>query len=128
MAILGETATIGARVWDCQHKFRVVFGPMDLSDYSRMIPSGDALVRLIAVVRNYAGDGLDWDLNLVLKKDEVPAVKLGEFGELGWTTWLGTRQSAGDADDMIINPIRLARKKRQVPGGGGLGPADSLAA
>lgn len=120
MGILGETATIGARVWDCQHKFRAVFGPMTLSDYIRMIPSGDGLARLTAVIRNYAGDGLDWDLNLVLRKDEVPTLKLGEIGELGWTTWLGTRHAATDADDMIINPVvALARKSQQMPGHGG---------
>ena len=129
MGILGETATIGARVWDCQHKFRVVFGPMGLSDYVRMIPSGEALVRLTAVIRNYAGAGLDWDLNLVLKRDEVPAAKLGEFGELGWTTWLGTRHEKTDASDMIINPASaLARKRATKPGGDGLETTADLAA
>ncbi len=129
MAILGQTATIGGRVWDCQHKFRVVFGPMDLSDYNRMIPSGDGLVGLTAVIRNYAGDAMDWDLNLVLKEDEVPVVKLGESGELGWTTWLGKRRSRSDADDMIINPVRaLARQKRPLPDDGGLPISAGMAA
>ncbi len=129
IGILGETATIGARVWDCQHKFRVVFGPMSLPDYIRMIPSGDALEHLTAVIRNYAGDGLDWDLNLVLKRDEVPPAKLGGFGELGWTTWIGTRHAPTDADDMIINPVAaLARKRATRPGGDGLETTVGLAA
>jgi len=38
-----------------------------------------------------------------LKKEEVPALKLGVKGQLGWTTWLGRRTSATDAADLYLN-------------------------
>lgn len=110
--VLGESATIGARVFHCQHKIRLLFGPMTLAAYWRMTPAGDNLACLLAFVRNYLGDELGFDLNLILKKDEVPRLQLGKGAALGWTTWLGERKAETDADDMVINPIAaLARKK-----------------
>ncbi len=72
-AALGQTALMGGRVWSRQHKFRVVFGPLSLADYQRLLPGGSSFHKLIPIVRNYAGDTLIWDVNLVLKAREVPA-------------------------------------------------------
>jgi type VI secretion system protein ImpH len=102
-SILGQSAFIGVRVWSCQHKFCIVLGPMDYDDYLSFLPSGRRLQRLKALVRNYAGDELAWDVNLILQREETPATRLnGHFG-LGWTTWLGRRDS-GDADDLVLTP------------------------
>lgn len=56
--LLGLTAVIGERVWDCQHKFRIVIGPMALREFQRFLPGSDSLRRLVAWVRNYVGDEL----------------------------------------------------------------------
>lgn len=99
---LGLTVVIGERVWDCQHKFRIIIGPLSLTDYERLLPGGDSLKRLAAIVRNYIGDELEWDLNLVLKKEAVPPLLLGRQGRLGWTTWLMERRLDKDADDLRL--------------------------
>ena len=83
---------------------------MSFAEFRRMLPGGESLRRLVAMVRSYLGDELDWDVNLVLKRDEVPAVKLGEQGLLGWTTWLGERPEGADADDLILNPLARAER------------------
>ena len=57
-------------------------------------------------VRNYLGDELDWEVNLVLRRDEVPAVRLGRSGRLGWTGWMGKRKSRRHADDLTTTPPR----------------------
>ena len=101
---LGLSATIGDRVWDCQTKFRIVAGPMTLANYHRLLPGGESLARLQAVVKNYVGLELDWDLHLVLKKQEVPPTQLGSQGQLGWTTWLVSQQPQRDADDLVLTP------------------------
>ncbi len=101
---LGENITIGARVYECQHKFTLRFGPLDLATYEKMLPGGDSLQRLVAVLRNYVGDELAWDLNLLLRRDEVPRTRLGEYGRLGWTTWLGDYHREEDADDLMLRP------------------------
>lgn len=100
---LGQDTAIGARVWSRSAKFRLSVGPLSLADYKRLLPGSPSLDRLAAIVRNYAGDTLDWDLNVVLKSDEVPPPILGQGIALGHTTWIGTHDSTRDADDLNIS-------------------------
>lgn len=99
---LGDTAVAGVRVWDLQTRFRVVIGPLSLPHYERFLPEGESYRRLSDWVLNYAGFEYRWDCRLVLKGDEVPPMLLGYNGRLGWTTWLGTRLSGSDADDLTL--------------------------
>ncbi|TCJ20400.1 type VI secretion system baseplate subunit TssG [Parasulfuritortus cantonensis] len=101
-ARLGVTAVAGERVWDVQSKFLIVLGPLTLADYQRFLPGQTSLRRLADWIRNYVGYEFDWDLNLVLKKDEVPRLQLGVGGGLGWLAWLGERRAGRDADDMWL--------------------------
>lgn len=99
---LGQSAFIGLSVWSCQHKFRIVLGPLDYDEYLSFLPKGQRLHRLKALVRNYIGDELAWDVHLILQREETPATRLNGHFHLGWTSWLGKRESAGDADDLIL--------------------------
>jgi type VI secretion system protein ImpH len=105
---MGLTATVGGRVWDRQYKFRLVFGPLGIEDFERMLPGGEHLPRLLALVRNYVGDELAWDVNLILKKEQVPPLKLGAGGRLGWSTWLSSQTPERDADDLYLQPLQYA--------------------
>lgn len=99
---LGQSAVVGAKVWDCQNRFRIEIGPLTLTQYQRFLPGGDSLKRLRDWVLNYIGYELSCEMHLVLKKDEVPAVKLGAAGALGWTSWLGKRPSPTPAGDLRL--------------------------
>ena len=83
-----------------------MLGALGYEDYLRFLPIGGSLPRLAAMVRNYAGDQFSWDLNLVLRRAEVPAARLGRVGHLGWTTWLHTAERAADADDLKLRVTR----------------------
>ena len=100
---LGQSTVIGKRVWDRQHKFRLVIGPLDYAGYRRMLPKGASLRRLVDWVNSYAGLALDWDLRLVLQREEVPRLALGAR-QLGWTTYLGSGPATRDARQLLINP------------------------
>ena len=102
---LGGTVILGSRVWGCQHKFRLTIGPLGYDEYERMLPGGESLRQLVSLVRNYIGDQLAWDVVLVLKRDEVPKLNAGQDCRLGWTTWLGERDAASDADDLTLDPL-----------------------
>lgn len=102
---LGVSAAIGERVWDCQHRFRIVYGPLSRSDYERMLPGGDSLRAMVALVGNYVGEEYAWDVNLVLEREQVPQTRLGEYGRLGWTTWLAPETIGSDADDLHLDPV-----------------------
>jgi type VI secretion system protein ImpH len=101
---LGSTATIGERIKVHHLKFRIHIGPLTLAEYERLLPSGFSLDRLEPIVRNYIGDELSWDVNLILLKREVPGVRLGEGAMLGWTSWLGVRSFESDAAELILEP------------------------
>jgi type VI secretion system protein ImpH len=104
---LGTSAVLGRTVWDCQHKFRLVIGPLDYDDYQRMLPGGDSMSRLLAWVRNYAGVVLDWDVRLILKQEQVPRLALGAR-RLGWTTFVSSVPAGRDSDQLLINPTAFA--------------------
>src|SRR3546814_1453171 len=97
-------ARLGGAVWGRQHKFRVVFGPLDLNQYERLLPGGESLRRLVPVVRNYVGLELSWDVNMILEADQVPPTRLGRTGRLGWTTWLGMEERTRDDADLFLDP------------------------
>ena len=98
------TAIAGARIWECQLNFRIRLGPMKLAAYRRMLPSGVAFKRLKQWVLNYCGEHYFWDVQFVLLAGEVPETRLGQSGELGWTTWMKTKPFTRDADELILNP------------------------
>ncbi|HVY16868.1 MAG TPA: type VI secretion system baseplate subunit TssG [Rhodopila sp.] len=102
-AELGKTAVLGSRVWSRQHKFRIVIGPLTLQEYHRLLPGGLSFHRLVSIVRNYTGDVMIWDMNLVLKYVEIPPTKLGENGQLGWTTWLNPSRTRLDAANLYLD-------------------------
>ncbi|MCF6252520.1 MAG: type VI secretion system baseplate subunit TssG [Methylococcaceae bacterium] len=104
--LLGTTAILGSRIWSRQNKFRITLGPMGIDQYQQMLPGGGNLKRLISIVKNYIGIELGWDIQLILKKNEVPKACLDNNSQLGWTTWIGERTSQLDADDLILNPIK----------------------
>ena len=103
--LLGITTVIGERAWDCQYKFRILMGPMTLAEFQRFLPGADSLRRLVAWVRNYVGEELLWDVNLILKKEEVPPLVLGAETRLGWTSWLSSQPLARDADDLKLDAV-----------------------
>ena len=112
-ATLGTGAVLGRRVWDRQHKFRIRLGPLTLRQYESFLPvvagNRTPLRKLVDWVRLYGCMELDWDVRLRLAKREVPALKLGAVGRLGWTTWLGTRRVDRDADDLCLHAETFAR-------------------
>jgi type VI secretion system protein ImpH len=99
---LGLNATIGRSVWGAQSRFRIVVGPMALKQFERFLPGSTALTQLAAIVRGYVGFELQWDLQLILKRGEVPGAQLGTATRLGWTSWLASNRRARDADDVVL--------------------------
>lgn len=105
---LGRTTSIGSRVWSRTSKFRLRVGPLDRATYERFLPGNEGFERLEAIVRSYLGDTLDWDVQLVLKGEEVPRTALSGTVRLGHTSWIGSRPTGDeprpDADDLFLSP------------------------
>jgi type VI secretion system protein ImpH len=102
-ALLGTSSTIGDCVWDCQQTFRIILGPLGLAEYRRLLPGGEALPHVVDLLRNYLGDELLWEMQLILRREQAPAICLGESGHLGMAGWLEPESLTSDADDFIWN-------------------------
>jgi type VI secretion system protein ImpH len=103
---LGEGAIAGDAVWDPQARFRVRLGPLRLVTFLAFLPDRRAIHELRDLVRFYVGPVLQFDLQLVLKADEVPWNRLGDETpagpRLGWCGWLKTGELAQDAGDAVF--------------------------
>lgn len=99
---LGFSAVLGGRVWDCQQKFRVRLGPLNREQFDSMLPGGRNLPKLRALVRNYIGDELEWDLRLILDTRTDDQLALGR-SRLGFSSWL-SRGAGGWRQDVVLDP------------------------
>lgn len=109
---LGRGVVLGESVWDVQHKFRIVIGPLEWEDFASLLPGGWRLDPLQALVRQYVGFEFNWDLRLILRREEVPAWQLGRepgTGLLGRTSWMNGRRKPGHADDLVMNVESIRR-------------------
>src|SRR4029079_17356055 len=107
-ATLGTSAVAGGRVWDRQYKFRLRIGALTLQEYEAFLPGGTLIQKLVDWVRLYLTFELQWDVRLILRKDQVPPLTLGRSGRLGWTTWLGDRRADTHADDLCFDAEAFA--------------------
>lgn len=88
-ATLGSSAVAGTRVRDYQSAFRVCFGPLKLAAYKELLPETPRHKQLVRLLRLYAGIELDFEIELILDKREIPPPQLGKtgsaiLGRLGW--------------------------------------------
>jgi len=100
--VLGATCFAGDSVWVAHLKFRIRFGPLGWRDYQNLLPAGEAFRRVAGWVRSFVGDELFWEMQLVLRRAEVPECRLGGGARLGWSTWLGVPAGNRDVDDLIV--------------------------
>jgi type VI secretion system protein ImpH len=116
--VLGQTTVLGKKVWNAQHKFRLLIGPLDMAQARSLLPGGDGMVRLSDWVRNYAGLSLDWDVNLIIKKEQLPGLRLGNTVQLGWSSWLSSKSPEQDDAQLRFSPrsaLHLLARRRSHP-------------
>jgi type VI secretion system protein ImpH len=103
---LGQTSVAGERVWSIENKFCVRIGPLEYSQFWGLLPGVRHLEPLGQFVRTYVGTSYDFEVQLVLKKEEVPGCRIGGEGMsgsyLGWNTWVLNRPLQEDADDVVL--------------------------
>jgi type VI secretion system protein ImpH len=69
-----------------------------ITDFVNFLPGARGLNQLKALVRLYTNEEWSWRVRLLLEPADIPPMRLGESGWLGWATWLGPRSEvAGDA-------------------------------
>jgi type VI secretion system protein ImpH len=106
---LGLGAVVGDAIWDQQSSVRVRLGPLSLTEYQDFLPNGTAYKPLCGLLGFFAGAEFDFEVQLVLKREEVPACELGaEEGarpQLGWVTWMKSVPFGRDPGDTILQIV-----------------------
>jgi type VI secretion system protein ImpH len=98
----------GDAVWDQQSRVRVKLGPLTQEQYLGFLPSGSAHESLRSLILFYCGPNLEVELQLVLKREEVPRCDLGDDSaggpRLGWFTWMksGTEFDRAPGDTVLL--------------------------
>jgi type VI secretion system protein ImpH len=104
--VLGFGTVLGDEVWDQQSVVRIKLGPLPLTQYLDFLPTGSAWEPLRALVKFYFNDQLDFELQLVLRRDETPGCELGSEGaaapRLGWVTWAKTAPLGRDPGETLL--------------------------
>ncbi|MBA4156218.1 MAG: type VI secretion system baseplate subunit TssG [Gemmatimonadetes bacterium] len=101
---LGLGAVVGDEIWDHQMRVRIRLGPLNRTQFDGFLPTGSAHEPLRALVRFFSHDQFDFEIQLVLARDDVPGCVLGTGEQpLGWGTWIRTTGLARDADETILS-------------------------
>jgi len=105
---LGVGAVAGDAIWDRQSRIRIKFGPMDQQQYLALLPSGSAWQPLRSLASFYCGAQMEIEVQLILKRQEVPRCELGDTSgagpRLGWFTWMksGTEFDRSPGDSILL--------------------------
>ncbi len=89
-AVLGASALAGARVWQRDLRLRLVVGPLDHASYLSFLPGGAAAGALKNLLAMFTGVTLEYEVQLVLRRDDVPGACLDDARgvRLGWDSFL----------------------------------------
>jgi len=101
---VGLGAVVGDEIWDKSSRVRILVGPLTLEEYLEFLPGGDAHRDIRALAKFYAGEEQDVEIQLILKREEVPVCELKpEPGwQLGWTTWVKSGDFHRDPGDAVL--------------------------
>jgi type VI secretion system protein ImpH len=116
---LGETALAGDRAWDVQGKVRLRLGPLRYGEFLEYLPDRSpvpqrkAFFLLTHAARLYLGAEFDFDVQLVLRAEDVPACELTDDPaagpRLGWNCWLICDTPTADAEDAVFEGETVTR-------------------
>lgn len=103
---LGESAVVGSRVWDVQSRVRIRLGPLCVADFDKLVPGSAQLTAIAELIRFYIGGDKDFDVQLVLRKEDIPSCQLVADSSyeprLGWNTWMDSDARTHDAEDAVF--------------------------
>jgi type VI secretion system protein ImpH len=97
--------TVGSRIWDEQGKFRLRVGPLSYQRYTEFLPGRPAFQALVQAARLYIGTEYEFDVQLVLRAQDVPFCRLGAAParpELRRNSWLMSGPAKHDFDNTIF--------------------------
>src|SRR5271167_2707215 len=81
--------------------------PLNLENYLDFLPNGSAYEPLRSLLRFWTNEEIDFEVQLILKREEVPPCQLGGEGDgapqLGWVTWMKSKPMERHPEETIFN-------------------------
>jgi type VI secretion system protein ImpH len=113
--VLGEDTLLGRSIFSVQDKIRIRIFCENLAQYVRFLPTGDLCEPLADLVFFYNGEQLDYDVELAIPAGAAEPIRLGRFGQLGWTTWMAPNWTSHAVyrQDARFHPAERMRHKRK---------------
>jgi len=104
---VGLGAVVGEEIWDQGSRVRLKLGPLSAVRYAEFLPNGAAWPALRAIARTFCGNDLEFEVQLILRREEVPACQLRNPADnalcLGWHTWIKSHEEFDrDPGDTIL--------------------------
>jgi type VI secretion system protein ImpH len=104
---IGTGAVVGDAIWDRQGRVRIRIGPLSMERYNDFLPEGGAYASLRAITRFFSNQCLDFEVQLVLDRNQVPTIELDldshQPARLGWVSWAKTVPLSVDPDETILS-------------------------
>ncbi|SIO61733.1 type VI secretion system protein ImpH [Singulisphaera sp. GP187] len=103
---LGGSLVLGSRAWDAQGKIRIRLGPLSFDRFQALQPDGPEFLAVAQMVRLFVDVEFEFDVQLILKAEDVPPCRLSSQGSggarLGRHAWLRSRPLQKDVDDAVF--------------------------
>lgn len=105
---LGYGVVVGDEVWDTQSSVRVRLGPLNRKQYLDFLPRPESrgYTLLNSILKFYCGNEIDFEVQLILDRDQAPGIELGGQTDsnllLGWTTWIKNAPLDRDPDEAVL--------------------------
>jgi type VI secretion system protein ImpH len=104
---LGVSMVAGEKVLFPASACRLRIGPLGFSRFMQLLPRASLSLRVMNLARQIISPAIDISIELILKKDDVPLMRLGEKSSalLGLNTWVKSTSFKRDVDDMhyVVN-------------------------
>ncbi|WP_147108229.1 type VI secretion system baseplate subunit TssG [Tateyamaria sp. syn59] len=103
---LGSDATTGSWIRDRTGQIRLVVGPVRYADFMSLELGQPRLQDFAKLVRFAIGPVLDFDIQVVLDRRDIPRTQLGGSGpqpRLGWNSWARDADATRDSSEAIID-------------------------
>ncbi|MDC0662899.1 type VI secretion system baseplate subunit TssG [Marinobacter sp. SS21] len=94
-AVLGESTLVGGSIQDRSGKFVLRLRDLSKERFADFLPNGRDHLRLVKLVEFATRDQLAYDLELMIRPQDIRPLKLGQDVRLGWNSFVDPAAEAG---------------------------------
>jgi len=102
-AVLGFGSVIGDRIWQRDLCMKINIGPLPYAKFEKFLPGKIAAQSLKKVLTMFTGVTIEYEVQLILRKEDVKPSELSKEGSevsLGWNSFLTTQQACEDSSEV----------------------------